>query len=258
MLAERIPEGGLRDPGEILERFLEHVADLGIEPYPEQEQALLELLAGHHVMLSTPTGSGKSLVALGLHFKALCEGARSFYTAPIKALVSEKFFALCDAFGAENVAMLTGDASINERAPVVCCTTEVLANMALRRGAATDAPYVVLDEFHYYADRERGVAWQIPLIALPDAQFLLMSATVGNTAFIEERLRARSGRDVAHVHSDHRPVPLDFEYRDTPLHEHMASGSWMRQRSDDLVTGADSRQPCHEYPIFPHDYANRS
>ncbi len=221
-LGERLPEGSPLDGDAILDRFLGWVADTGLSPYPQQEEALLELMLGRHVVLATPTGSGKSLVALGLHFKALCEGARSFYAAPVKALASEKFFALCRDFGAERVAMLTGDASINAGAPVVCCTTEVLANMALRQGPDCDAPYVVLDEFHYYADRERGVAWQVPLLALQGTQFLLMSATLGNTAPLEERLRERSGREVAHVGSTERPVPLDFEYRETPLHETLA------------------------------------
>ena len=221
-LAARVPPGGTRDGAEILDLFLRFVSDTGLTPYPEQEEALLELMLGRHVVLSTPTGSGKTLVAQGLHFKALCEGERSVYTAPIKALASEKFFALCDDFGADNVGMLTGDASINREAPILCCTTEVLANMALREGQGLDIAYVVLDEFHYYADRARGAAWQIPLVALPHTGFLMMSATLGNTASIEEKLRERSGREVAHVHSDERPVPLDFEYRETPLHETLA------------------------------------
>jgi len=218
-LGARIPEGGTRDPDEVLERFLGWVSDTGLTPYPEQEEAILELLADRHVVLSTPTGSGKSLVATALHFRALCEDRRSFYTAPVKALVSEKFFALCETFGADRVGMLTGDASVNRDAKLLCCTMEVLTNMALREGESLDAPYAVLDEFHYYADRDRGVAWQIPLITLPQTRFLLMSATLGNTAPIEERMAAYTGREVAHVHSDTRPVPLDFEYRETPLHE---------------------------------------
>jgi hypothetical protein len=219
-LADRIPLGApLTEPGAILDRFLGWAAAAGLEPWPAQEEALLELMAGKHVVLSTPTGSGKSLVALGLHFKALCEGKRSFYTAPVKALVNEKFFALCDAFGPENVGMLTGDASINWAAPVICCTQEVLANVALHQGERTDAPYVVMDEFHFYADRERGWAWQVPLLVLRKSTFLLMSATLGNTAAIEEKLAAFTGREVAHVHRDERPVPLDYEWRDTPLHE---------------------------------------
>jgi len=218
-LRDWIPDGVLRDPEAILDRFLKWVEASGLEPYAAQEEALLELMTGNHVVLSTPTGSGKSLVALGLHFKALCEGRRSFYTAPIKALASEKFFALCDELGADSVGMLTGDASINWGAPVICCTAEVLANMAVRQGARADAPLVVMDEFHYYGDPDRGAAWQIPLLALHETQFLLMSATLGNTAAIEERIAARTGRGVAHVHSDERPVPLDFEYAETPLHE---------------------------------------
>ncbi|MEZ4293089.1 MAG: DUF3516 domain-containing protein, partial [Myxococcota bacterium] len=133
--------------------------------------------------------------------------------------MSEKFFALCEELGAENVGMLTGDASINWAAPVICCTAEVLANMALRQGSATDAPYVVMDEFHYFADRDRGWAWQVPLLSLPRTTFLLMSATLGNTAHIEERLASLTNRDVAHVHSDERPVPLDYTYRETPIVE---------------------------------------
>src|SRR6185436_9786070 len=179
------------------------------------------IMAGKHVILNTPTGSGKSLVALGLHFKALAEGKTSYYTSPIKALASEKFFALCDDFGAENVGMMTGDASINPEAPVICCTAEVLANRALREGERLAVPYVVMDEFHYYSDAERGAAWQVPLLALPHTRFLLMSATLGDTSAIQEHIRARTGFEVAHVSSEDRPVPLDFDYREKPLHENI-------------------------------------
>ncbi len=222
-LVDWVPEGGLSSPDAILDRFTRWCGEAELELYDAQEEALLELMTNRHVVLSTPTGSGKSLVALGLHFKALCEGRRSFYTAPIKALVSEKFFALCQELGAENVGMMTGDAAINQAAPVVCCTAEVLAQMALRQGPRTDAPYVVMDEFHYFADRDRGWAWQLPLLALPSTRFLLMSATLGNTAVIEERLARLTGREVAHVHSDERPVPLDFSYRETPIVETVES-----------------------------------
>jgi superfamily II DNA/RNA helicase len=218
-LVARIPEEGLRDLDAILERFLAWVAERGLTPYSEQEEALLELMVGRHVVLSTPTGSGKSLVAQALHFRALCEGRRSFYTSPTKALASEKFFEWCETFGADNVAMLTGDASINRDALIVCCTAEVLSNMCLRHGSALDVPYVVMDEFHYYDDRERGNAWQIPLLELDRSQFLLMSATLGNTAVIEAYIQERTGVGVSHVHSDVRPVPLEYEYRETPLQD---------------------------------------
>ncbi|MCU1599573.1 MAG: box helicase domain protein [Frankiales bacterium] len=187
--------------------------------YPAQEEALLELLAGNHVVLATPTGSGKSLVALGAHLAAWSEGRQSVYTAPIKALVSEKFFALCDVFGAENVGMATGDAAVNTDAPIVCCTAEVLANRALRHGTETGVGLVVMDEFHYYGDVERGWAWQVPLLEMTTTQFLLMSATLGDTSSIREDLTRRTGRETAEVAHAERPIPLSFEWSLEPLHE---------------------------------------
>ena len=204
---------------EILDRFLEYVRLTGLELYPAQEEAVLELCSGKNVILSTPTGSGKSLVATAMHFASLTRQARSFYTAPIKALVNEKFFALCRDFGAVNVGMITGDASVNPEAPIVCCTAEILANMALRSGATLDVHSIVCDEFHYYADRDRGTAWQIPLLTLPQATFLLMSATLGDATFFQQKLEALTGKPTSVVQSNLRPVPLDYEYRLTPLHE---------------------------------------
>lgn len=201
----------------VLDRFVGWASGAGLTLYAHQEEAILHLLDGSHLVLSTPTGSGKSLVATFLHFKAMAEGRRSFYTCPIKALVNEKFFDLCRLFGPENVGMMTGDAAVNRDAPIVCCTAEILMNLSVRDGAARLD--VVMDEFHYYGDKERGVAWQVPLLALPDATFLLMSATLGDTAAIEEALALRTGRKVARVHGAVRPVPLAFEYRETPLHE---------------------------------------
>jgi len=218
-LHEHLPSERLEDAEQILDHFTQWIAETGLVPYPAQEQALLELGTGEHVILSTPTGSGKSLVAAGLHFKACCEARRSCYTAPTKALVSEKFFALCDEFGAARVGMLTGDASINRDAQIVCCTAEVLANMAISHGAELDLPYVVMDEFHYFGDRDRGMAWQLPLLELRDTQFLLMSATLGNTSEIEQLVERTSGRPPVRIHSVERPVPLDFGYRETPIHE---------------------------------------
>jgi superfamily II RNA helicase len=218
-LADRIPPRPGTPPDELLDLFLGHVRALGLELYPAQEQAILELVTGSNVILATPTGSGKSLVALALHFFAASEGQRSFYTAPIKALVNEKFFALCRDFGPDMVGMLTGDAAVNRDAPIICCTAEILSNLALREGKSAPADRVVIDEFHYYADRERGVAWQIPLLVLERAQFLLMSATLGPTEFFEDRLSALTRRPTVTVRSTHRPVPLEHEYRETPLHE---------------------------------------
>ncbi len=187
--------------------------------YPAQEEAVLELVIGNNVVLATPTGSGKSLVAVAAHYFALAGGRRSVYTAPIKALVSEKFFALCEVFGTRNVGMMTGDAAVNADAAILCCTAEILANVALRTGADSDLAVVIMDEFHFYADPERGWAWQVPLLELPRAQFLLMSATLGDTSGLAADLGRRTGRATASVTADERPVPLHHYYESTPLHE---------------------------------------
>jgi superfamily II RNA helicase len=206
-------------PDSVFDAFAGWAKEQGLALYPHQEEALIEVVSGANVVLSTPTGSGKSLVAMGAHFAALADGRRSFYTAPIKALVSEKFFALCAAFGPHNVGMMTGDASVNATAPIICCTAEVLASIALRDGADADVGQIVMDEFHYYADPERGWAWQVPIIELPHAQFVLMSATLGDVTRFETDLTRRTGRPTAVVQSAERPVPLIYSYVLTPLHE---------------------------------------
>ncbi|HXG49006.1 MAG TPA: DUF3516 domain-containing protein [Methylomirabilota bacterium] len=201
----------------LLGRFLEYVESRQLRLYEAQESAMLELFEDKNVILNTPTGSGKSLVAAGLHFKSLAQGRRSVYTCPIKALVNEKWLALCREFGPDNVGLSTGDASVNRDAPILCCTAEILANIALREGHAANVQDVVMDEFHYYADRERGVAWQVPLLAMPQTRFLLMSATLGETAFFEQVLTRLNGKPTVTVSSAHRPVPLEFAYSELPL-----------------------------------------
>ncbi|MEQ6902145.1 DUF3516 domain-containing protein [Nocardioides sp. YIM 152588] len=201
------------------ERILEHAAERGLELYPHQEEAALELMAGNNVVLATPTGSGKSLVAMAAAMVAQADDRVTFYTAPIKALVSEKFFELCATFGAEDVGMLTGDVAVNADAPIICCTAEVLANIALREGAQADVGMVVMDEFHFYGEPGRGWAWQVPLIELPQAQFLLMSATLGDVTELAEDLTRRNGRETAVVDQAERPVPLTFTWSLTPVAE---------------------------------------
>ena len=191
----------------------------GLALYPAQAEALIEIVSDNNLILSTPTGTGKSLVAVGAHFAALAQGKRSYYTAPIKALVSEKFFALVDIFGAANVGMVTGDSSVNSDAPIICCTAEILANIALRHGADSDVDQVVMDEFHFYSDPDRGWAWQVPLIELPRVQFILMSATLGDVTALAEDLTKRTGRETATVTGVERPVPLHYYYETTPIHE---------------------------------------
>ncbi len=203
----------------IWDTFLSWTNQRGISLYPAQEEASLGILAGDNVILATPTGSGKSMVANAAHFIALARGQRSFYTAPIKALVSEKFFALCEIFGAENVGMMTGDATVNGNAPIIAATAEIVANIALRDGAEANIDQVVMDEFHYYSEPDRGWAWQVPLLELPKAQFLLMSATLGDTSWLEKDLTERTGRETTLVAGSTRPVPLDFSYVFTAVHE---------------------------------------
>nr|WP_313775106.1 DUF3516 domain-containing protein [Mycobacterium sp.] len=207
------------DPDGLFTAFGEWAAAGGTVLYPAQEEALIELVSGANVILATPTGSGKSLVATGAVYAALAADRTSFYTAPIKALVSEKFFALCEVFGAANVGMLTGDASVNADAPIIACTAEILANIALREGADADIGLVVMDEFHFYGDPDRGWAWQVPLLELPHAQFLLMSATLGDVTFLREDLTRRTGRQTALVTNAERPVPLFYSYATTAMHE---------------------------------------
>ncbi|HBR88350.1 MAG TPA: DUF3516 domain-containing protein, partial [Microbacterium sp.] len=216
-LLELVPVGA--DEDTVYDGFVSWAEARGIRLYPAQDEAVIELAAGSNVILSTPTGTGKSLVAIAAHAAALARGGVTFYTAPIKALVSEKFFALVEVFGAGNVGMVTGDSSVNPDAPIICCTAEILANLALREGADADIDQVVMDEFHYYGDPDRGWAWQIPLLLLPRAQFLLMSATLGDVTDLAADLERRTGRPVARVTGAVRPVPLHYSYERVPAHE---------------------------------------
>lgn len=218
---------------EAYEAFLAWIEARGMQLYPAQDEAVLDLAAGNNVILATPTGSGKSTVAVAAHFMGLATGQRSYYTAPIKALVSEKFFDLCEIFGAENVGMVTGDSSINADAPIVCCTAEILANIVLREGEGADLTQVVMDEFHFYSDPQRGWAWQAPLLDLPQAQFLLMSATLGDTSRFERELTELTGRQTFLVTSETRPIPLNYTYSREPLVE----------KVDELVS-------THQAPVY--------
>ena len=154
------------DPDELFASFAAWAEASGTVLYPAQEEALIELVSGANVVLATPTGSGKSLVATGALYAALAAGRRSYYTAPIKALVSEKFFALCDVFGAANVGMLTGDASVNAGAPIIACTAEVLANIALREGGETTG-------------HRPGGHGRVPLLRRPRPRLGLAGAAAG-------------------------------------------------------------------------------
>ncbi|WP_026927763.1 DEAD/DEAH box helicase [Granulicoccus phenolivorans] len=228
-LTDQIPS----DPDSLYAHFTEWATERGISLYPHQDDAAIEIFSGNNLIMATPTGSGKSLVATAAHFAAIARGEVSFYTAPIKALVSEKFFALCQTFGAENVGMITGDASVNADAPIICCTAEILANIALREGAEADIGQVVADEFHFYSEPDRGWAWQVPLLALPQAQFVLMSATLGDVDWLRADLKRRTGRDTVEISNAQRPVPLHYSWSLEPLHEKL----------EELVT-------THQAPVY--------
>ncbi|MGB0646936.1 MAG: DEAD/DEAH box helicase, partial [Bradymonadia bacterium] len=208
---------------EILLGFYDWLEAVGITPYPAQEEAFMEIASEHHVILQTPTGSGKSLVATCAHLHAILKRQKSVYTSPIKALVNEKYRGLCVLFGEANVGLLTGDHTLNPEALILCCTAEVLASMAANQWRDSDIACVIMDEFHYYADRQRGMAWQLPLFLLNQTQFLLMSATLGDTTHIADALEARSQRQVSLVEGTDRPVPLSHHYLETGLQESIAT-----------------------------------
>ncbi|WP_461106997.1 DEAD/DEAH box helicase [Tessaracoccus terricola] len=208
-----------KDPDALYEAFTTWAGRDGLALYPHQDEALIEILSGANVVVTTPTGSGKSLIATGAHYVALATGGRTYYTAPIKALVSEKFFALCEVFGADVVGMVTGDASVNPDAPIICCTAEILANIALREGRDAVVDQVVMDEFHFIADRDRGWAWQVPLVELPQAQFVIMSATLGDVTDLSKDLEGRTGRSTSVIGGAQRPVPLKYSWSLEPIHE---------------------------------------
>ena len=218
-LVELIPGNAADDPDALYEAFVTWAAADGLSLYPHQDEAIIDILTGANTIVTTPTGSGKTMIAIAAHFASLAAGGRSYYTAPIKALVSEKFFALCDIFGADRVGMVTGDASVNADAPIVCCTAEILANIALRAGRDAEVSQVVMDEFHFIADRDRGWAWQVPLVELPQAQFVIMSATLGDVSVLARDLSSRTGRATSVVGGAERPVPLQYEWSTRPVQE---------------------------------------
>jgi len=222
LLTDLLPADTTPDPDALYAGFVAWAEADGISLYPHQDEAIIDILAGANTIVTTPTGSGKSLIAVAAHYASLAAGGRSYYTAPIKALVSEKFFALCDIFGAHNVGMVTGDATVNAEAPIVCCTAEILANIALREGRSAKVDQVIMDEFHFIADRDRGWAWQVPLVELPQAQFVIMSATLGDVSELAAGLETRTGRPSSIIGGAQRPVPLVYTWAITPIHETIA------------------------------------
>jgi superfamily II RNA helicase len=181
-------------------------------PDPFQVEAL-EALEFNDVLVTAPTGSGKTWIAREEIRRLLADGRRAWYTSPLKALTNSKYQEFIDEFGAERVGILTGDRKENSDAPLIVGTTEIFRNQlfdALRGGKSVDADLVVLDEAHYLADEDRGHVWEETIILTPARiRLLLLSATVGNAhefaTWIEE---VRGTQCTVILGPRKRPVPL--------------------------------------------------
>lgn len=175
-----------------------------------QRKAFIAIELDKNVLVSAPTGSGKTLVADFGIFITKRRGLRSIYTTPIKALSNQKYRELTERHGVENVGLLTGDNSINKDAPIVVMTTEVLRNMIYEDFSRTlDIGLVVMDEVHYLADRNRGVVWEEVLILLPkEIVVVALSATVSNALEIGDWLTEVRGTTEIIVEQK-RPIPLE-------------------------------------------------
>jgi ATP-dependent RNA helicase HelY len=192
---------------------LEYLQSLAFPADRFQTEAAAAIDRGETVVVSAPTGSGKTVVAEAAIARARERGERVLYTSPLKALSNQKYGDLCAQHGAAAVGLLTGDNSINGRAPVVVMTTEVLRNMMYAgspdlAGVAT----VVLDEVHYLQDRARGAVWEEIIIHLDrDIRLVCLSATVPNAEEFAAWIEARRGPTTLVMETE-RPVPLSSEY----------------------------------------------
>ena len=184
-----------------------------IEPDRFQIESAQAIDRGEAVVVTAPTGAGKTLIAEAAIARALGRGYRSFYTTPIKALSNQKFGDLIAAYGSERVGLLTGDNTINAEAPIVVMTTEVLRNMIYAGSAALDdLGVVILDEVHYLQDRYRGSVWEEVIIHLPQTvQLISLSATIANPTEFTGWVESRRG-PTSLIVEDHRPVPLESTY----------------------------------------------
>ena len=191
---------------------LEFLAD------PFQREAIETIERGHSVVVTAPTGAGKTLVADGAIHLALAREKRAFYTAPIKALSNQKYLDLCETHGEDRVGLLTGDNSINGDAAIVVMTTEVFRNMIYAHdGRLAQVAVVVLDEVHYLADVSRGSVWEEVIIHAPEhIQLVCLSATVANPEEFTDWIRSRRG-ETELVIEKNRPVPLEPMYMITDL-----------------------------------------
>ena len=201
------------------------------DPYPVQEEAMLTWFTSEQgVLVCAPTGTGKTLIAEAALFEALHLGKRAYYTTPLIALTDQKFHdiqasAVKWGFSADDVGLVTGNRKVNPQAKILVVVAEILLNRLLDTDSFDfdDVWAVVMDEFHSFNDRERGIVWEFGLSMLPKhVRTLLISATVGNSMEFAGWLNRIHGRNLKLVQSHDRKVPLSFHWvEDKILPDHI-------------------------------------
>ncbi len=192
----------------------------GLEPYAVQEQAIAQIIAGKSVLVTVPTGTGKTVMAKAGIYAAFERGRTAVYTTPLRALTEEKYRELCDDFGAGNVGMATGDFKINREAPIQVEVAEILWNRIVSDKNVSPADVVIMDEGHYFNDQERGYVWEQSIIGLdPRSQLVVLSATVGHPERFCHWVELTRRQPMGLVESRERRVPLVHEFREEFLIE---------------------------------------
>lgn len=218
----------------------------GLEPYPVQEQAFDHIFAGRSVLVTVPTGTGKTVIGKAAIHKALALGQKAIYTSPLRALTEEKYRELCEDFGADRVGFATGDYKVNPEAPVQVVVAEILWNRIFGERAGRLADVVVMDEAHYFNDPERGYVWEQSIIGMdPRTQLVLLSATVGDPQQFCAWVYSVRRVEMELVQSHERRVPLYHEYREAYLIEVVRElydkGDWP------AIIFSFSRDQCFEW-----------